>query len=431
MSRTHASSSNPTETELFQAPTGDNSSYHEPDERQEQDPDARNASVSPEDENRRGFEPCPLDLGSIAVLAACDAVVNEFRAQKCSKPNALRSLQNILTKAIPNDEKSLDEAFGRYITIIENHEGLLSRAEKRGHRGPSNEFAGQRAAFFDDEEPMNECEPPAAKRARTDESEFPWSVSGLIHSTVLSPSLDRSLKLLQLYAVDPKKAKRSLTNSPTCPEFPDSEWTNILAGRAVNLDHVLSGYYSVSNNDERTESIGDVEIKFGAVSPSKLVSTAGDWSIAWNCTSRATNVAFPHRASELADYSEYIIGLFGATDVLFHDRVIAYDRAVRRRIGSRRDLELTDIHKFSDLKQLHMDSTGAAVIYRSVVNAKPTSSCKRSEPCNRWNEGLCTLDEKVCRRLHICNKCSLPGHKSPDCHHPSSTPSSAAGGNKK
>jgi hypothetical protein len=168
--------------------------------------------------------------------------------------------------------------------------------------------------------------------------------------------------LLQCYATDPKKAKRSLTNSPICPEFPESEWTNVLAGRAVNLDHVLSGYYSISNNDERTEHVGEVEIKFGTISPTKVVSTAGDWSIAWNRTSRATTVAFPHRAGELGDYSEYIIGLFGATDILFHDRVIAYDRALRRRVGSRRDLELTDIHKFGDLKQLHMDSTGAAAV---------------------------------------------------------------------
>ena len=82
-----------------------------------------------------------------------------------------------------------------------------------------------------------------------------------------------------------------------------------MAECAVNLDHVLSEYYSTSNNDECIKSIGNVEIKFGTVSPMKLVTTAGDWSIAWNRTSHATIIAFPHRASELADYSEYIIGL--------------------------------------------------------------------------------------------------------------------------
>ena len=426
-----AGRSNPAETQLSQNTTGDNSTHYGPDEQQEHAPGSRDTSPEPEDNGSSGVAPParPLNSGSIAVLAACDTVIKKFREQKCSKPAAIRSLQSILSKAIPNDDESLDEVFGRYLIVLENHEKSMARAEKRGHQDPSDKFAGQGAALFEDEGHTDEHEPPTAKKARTDESDFPWAISNFIHSTVLSPSLDRSLKLLQLYAVDPKKAKRSLTNSPTCPEFPDSEWTNVLAGRAVNLDHVLSGYYSVSNNDERTESIGDVEIKFGAVSPTKLVYTAGDWSIAWNRTSRATSAAFPHRASE--DYSEYIIGLFGATDILFHDRVIAYDHAVRRRIGSRRDLELTDIHKFSDLKQLHMDSTGAAVIHRSVINAKPASSRKHTEPCNRWNEGLCILDDSACRRLHICNKCLQAGHKSSNCHQPSSTPSIAAGGSKK
>ncbi|KDR74166.1 hypothetical protein GALMADRAFT_1336346 [Galerina marginata CBS 339.88] len=356
-----------------------------------------------------------LQPASVALLSACNNIVESFWGQKCSKSTALLSIHEILAKSIPNDPKSLDEAFAQYLEIIDNHENYLSRVEKRGRQNPSDEHAGT-AACSDDEGHTDEQE-PHAKQSRIDESEFPWNVADFIHTITLSPSLSRSLKLLQLYTVDPKGCKRSLTNSPTCPEFPDSKWTNVLAGRAINLDHVLSGYYSVSNNDERSESIGNVEIKFGTASPTKLVSTAGDWSIAWNRTSRATIVAFPHRAGELANYGEYIIGLFGATDTLFHSRVIAYDRAVRRRVGSRRDLELTDIHKFGDLKQLHMDSTGAAIIHNSVVTAKPgSSSRKQSEPCNRWNDGLCILDDKVCRCLHICNNCLKAGHKSPECH---------------
>jgi hypothetical protein len=31
---------------------------------------------------------------------------------------------------------------------------------------------------------------------------------------------------------------------------------------------------------------------------------------------------FPHRAEELAEYAEYIVGLFAVTDIHFHDRVI-------------------------------------------------------------------------------------------------------------
>ncbi|EDR05137.1 uncharacterized protein LACBIDRAFT_329907 [Laccaria bicolor S238N-H82] len=210
-----------------------------------------------------------------------------------------------------------------------------------------------------------------------------------------------TLELLKLYAIDPKGTKHSLVNSPTCPEFPDSEWTNILARRAVNLDAVLSGYYSTSNNNERVEEIGDLEICFGTVNPTKTVSTAGEWSIAWNRASQATSTAFPHRAGELAEYAEYIVGLFAATDAHFHDCVILFDKAVRRRIGTRRDLELTDLNKFSDLRSTHMDSIGAAVVQRAslATNIKPnsTSQKKIQEPCNRWNEGLCALEASQCR----------------------------------
>ncbi|EDR07949.1 uncharacterized protein LACBIDRAFT_327129 [Laccaria bicolor S238N-H82] len=170
----------------------------------------------------------------------------------------------------------------------------------------------------------------------------------------------------QLYAIDPKGTKHSLVNSPTCSEFPDLEWTNILAGRAVNLDAVLSGYYSMSNKDEQVEEIGDLEIRFGTVNPTKTVSTAVEWSIMWN---RAL-------AGELAEYAEYIIGLFTATDAHFHDRVILFDKAVWHCIGTRRDLELTDLNKFSDLRSTHMDSIGAAIIQQAslTTNIKPNAT---------------------------------------------------------
>ena len=353
-----------------------------------------------------------LDPASLAVLTACSKFVDNYRSQKITKASALLGIQSILAQAIP-DKEGLDEAFSRYLTIIENHEQILHRAAKRGRPDDTPNPAQDGDIEFSDEQPMED--EAQVKRTKPDESDFPWNVSDLIHSVTLSPSLTRTLELLKLYAVDLKRTKRSLINSPTCPEFPDSEWTNIIAGRAVNLDNVLSGYYSTSNNDERTETVGEVEIKFGTISPSKVVSTSGDWSISWNRTARATTMAFPHRAGELANYSEYIIALFGATDIRFHDRVISYDRALRRRLGSRRDLELTDINKFSDLKQTHMESIGAAVIQQSTITTKSAGAHKKNEACNRWNDGLCTLDNAICRRLHICNKCSKPGHKSPDC----------------
>jgi len=231
-------------------------------------------------------------------------------------------------------------------------------------------------------------------------------VSDLIHSVTLSPSLTATLDLLKLYAVDPKGTKCSLVNSPTCPEFPDSEWMNILAGHTVNLDVILTGYYLTSNNDEHIESIGDLDIKFGTVAPTKIVSSAGEWKITWNRTSWAMSMAFPHHVGELADYAEYIIGLFAATDILFHNQVILFDKAVCCCVGSRCDLELTHFDKFTDLRTAHMDSIGAAVVQRSPISKVSLSSCKKQEAWNQWNEGLCLLDGSQCCRLHVCNKCT-------------------------
>jgi hypothetical protein len=87
--------------------------------------------------------------------------------------------------------------------------------------------------------------------------------------------------------------KSSLLNQPDCPEFPDGEWKNILTGCAVNLDNVLSGYHSTSNNDEHIEILGDLEFKVPSVMPNKVVKTTGDWSIAWNKNDLCHNLCLP------------------------------------------------------------------------------------------------------------------------------------------
>ena len=111
--------------------------------------------------------------------------------------------------------------------------------------------------------------------------------------TTLRDTLAKTLKLIEIYTIDPKATKRSLVNEPDCPEFPDSEWKNIISGRAVNLDAVLSGQLLTIQDNPKVEKFGELEISFGAVEPTKLVKNGGDWSIAWNRTVRATTFAFP------------------------------------------------------------------------------------------------------------------------------------------
>jgi hypothetical protein len=169
------------------------------------------------------------------------------------------------------------------------------------------------------------------------------------------------------------------------------------------------------------EKFGDIEVSFGTVEPTKVVKNGGDWSIAWNRTVRATVFAFPHRIQELTSYGEYIINLFSVTHSTVHGRVIAFDKAARKRVGSVRNLELSDFEKFADLKIAHMDSIGVAVSSGSSKSEKVQGTkrsgrnWKRDEACNKWNDGTCNQEKESCRRKHICNKCGKSGHKGKEC----------------
>jgi hypothetical protein len=86
------------------------------------------------------------------------------------------------------------------------------------------------------------------------------------------------------------------------------------------------------NNNIRTEKLGEIQITFGVVEPTKSVKNGGDWNIMWNKAGRATMFAFPHCAEELSSYSDYITSLFGTTNLSFYSRIVAFDKAVRRQV---------------------------------------------------------------------------------------------------
>jgi hypothetical protein len=354
------------------------------------------------------------------VLVDCNSLVQEYRKGGISKASAYVDIQSKLAHALGDDRVRTDAAFGSFIATIESHDAEVGAASKRGGVAVHDAFrrsASPPASISDGHRSDDE---PVSKKLKVDESIYAWVASRKDKRTVLRDDLAKSLKLIEAYTIDPKATKRSLINEPDCPEFPDSEWKNIICGRAVNLDAVLSGQLSTTQDDPKVEKVGDLEISFGAVEPTKVVKNGGDWSIAWNRTVRATTFAFPHRVHELTSYGEYIVNLFSVTHSSVHSRVIAFDRAVRKRIGSVRNLELTDFEKFSDLKIAHMDSIGVSVVAntskgRGDKKERKGKGWKKDEPCNKWNDGKCSQAEEDCRRLHVCNGCGKGGHKGKDC----------------
>jgi hypothetical protein len=361
-------------------------------------------------------------------LRYCHGIADAYKKGSLTKARAYAEIQNkIQSKVVEifeGDQTRADTAFEAFIALIENLDNELNAATRRGervvdNREPATERAGERTEPAREDD-RDEGQDNSRKRAKPDESAYPWIIADTIRTPFISANLKRTLDLLELYSIDPKSTKHSLTNSASCPEFTDSEWKNVISGRAVNLDAVLSGQFSTSNDDMHTETVGDFEISYGTISPSKVVATGGDWSIAWNRTVRATAFAFPHRSNELTEYGEYITSLFAATNPAFHDRIIAFDKAVRRQVGSVRNVELSDHDKFADLKIAHIDSIGVSIIKpQHLDRGKPRDQKMRKgkirEPCNKWNEGRCSKTSEDCRRLHVCNRCSKGGHVGSEC----------------
>jgi hypothetical protein len=354
------------------------------------------------------------------VLVDCNNLVAQYRKGEVSKATVYVEIQEKLAKALNNNRARSDAAFSSFIATIESHDSEVRAATNRGGAVNPEQRSPSPLVSDPDGRQEEDSEEPVSKKIKVDESIYAWVQSRSGKRTVLRDTLAKTLKLVEAYTIDPKATKRSLINEPDCPEFPDSEWKNIISGRAVNLDSVLSGQLSTTHDDPKVEKFGDLEISFGAVEPTKLVRNAGDWSIAWNRTSRAILFAFPHRMQELAIYGEYIVNLFSVTHSSVHSRVIAFDKAVRKRVGSVRNLELSDFEKFADLKIAHMDSIGVSVVSKGSKEdggrkGKKGKNWKKDEPCNKWNDGKCSQEEEDCRRLHVCNKCQKAGHKGKDC----------------
>jgi hypothetical protein len=354
------------------------------------------------------------------ILLECNSLVETYRKGEASKASVYADIQSKLLATLGDDRSRSDAAFGSFIATIESLDSEVEAAARRGRLtalNPLQRSPSPPVSIPDGHESEDE---PASKKIKVDESTYAWVASRKDKHTALRDTLAKTLELIETYTIDPKATKRSLINQPDCPEFPDTEWKNIIAGRAVNLDAVLSGQLSTTQDDPKVEKFGDLEISYGAVEPTKTVKNGGDWTIAWNRTVRATIFAFPHRIHELSSYGEYIVNLFSVTHPSIHSRVVAFDRAVRKRIGSVRNLELTDFEKFADLKIAHMDSIGVSVVSNTTKDkgdqkGKKGKNWKRDEPCNKWNEGRCSQAEEDCRRLHVCNKCGKGGHKGKDC----------------
>ena len=143
--------------------------------------------------------------------------------------------------------------------------------------------------------------------------------------------------------------KLSILTSPCTPQFPHSEWTSVLTGAMVNLDHVLLGMHAISNDNREVKLIGGIQLKYGAAEAAKKVKNSGEWLQVFQVYTKAVVFIFPHRKEELEDYVEQVASLFAVVTEVNHPIVINYDKAVQTHVGDVQNLLLMDKSEFEDL----------------------------------------------------------------------------------
>ncbi|TFY55879.1 hypothetical protein EVG20_g9157 [Dentipellis fragilis] len=268
------------------------------------------------------------------VVDACQVIVQKFRAGQYGRVKATLAIYS----AIPDDGLTEDEHYqvvevylGMLDNFIEKHKNALARGvEAQLDESPLRQKR-PRIADSDDEDDTDDFH-TYGKRPELDLADLPW-----VHDDAGAPldeDLEETRKLLARFAQDPKGIKTSVLNARNCPQFPDSEWTNIITRRAVNLDHVLTGLYNVSVDTKHKERLGAIEFSISAIAPAKTVKSHGEWSTAWDHTVTATAFIFRHCRAELVKYMAFISQFFVVFGAAHHDRIFSFDKAVRICSGS-------------------------------------------------------------------------------------------------
>jgi hypothetical protein len=74
--------------------------------------------------------------------------------------------------------------------------------------------------------------------------QYAWKTENNDNEAILMPSQELTQKMVLNQTIDIKSTKLMVLTSRCVPEFPDSEWNNVLSGKAVNLDTAFSGMFS-------------------------------------------------------------------------------------------------------------------------------------------------------------------------------------------
>ncbi|KIY43070.1 hypothetical protein FISHEDRAFT_78863 [Fistulina hepatica ATCC 64428] len=317
-------------------------------------------------------------------ITACESVVDRFRAGEISKARAIVEIQRHIPYSgdYDNEEEltSHSKAIESFLQKLDGFERIRGTAGAPDSGREVGESTLGRDGSAADERQQEEISAGSHKRLRgesDDEEEedgasgksrfdlacLPWNSRKqprMAETSTFYPapigtearisSISRTVEILEAINIDLKRARTNLLLSFGAPQFPESQWTKLLSGGTADFDQVLSGLYASADVERTTERIGGLELSYIATTPTKKVTTFGDWTTAYDSFTEAFLFVFPHRREEMCHYAMHVKAFFKARPVSEHSGVIAYNSAVRTRVGHRHELLHTDFLEFQDLQ---------------------------------------------------------------------------------
>ena len=134
----------------------------------------------------------------------------------------------------------------------------------------------------------------ASRRGTAHKSLFTWSSNKEAQDIRLLPSQELTRKLIRNQTVDIKVPKHNLFSMRGLPEFPNSEWTKVIQGKAINFDIILSGIHTIVTDNCAIETVGNFKLQFSHAKPTKLVKSHGDWLIMFSTFQWEMQFICPH-----------------------------------------------------------------------------------------------------------------------------------------
>jgi hypothetical protein len=191
------------------------------------------------------------DVPTSEVAKKCLDLVEAYRRSERTVSNKAGSTREIITALAATtpelSEIEFNDSLGTYLSMLEQHDrSIADSRDSEREREPETEenfaLGSKRAA-------SPGTSNATGKKPKQDDTDFPWAIREQISDSHLGDSLESTLKLLRIFARDLKFTKSSVINSAHAPPFPHSEWSNIIMGSMVDLDHVISGSFAVTSDN--------------------------------------------------------------------------------------------------------------------------------------------------------------------------------------